>query len=349
MQEPLPPPLDLAALPRARYGELRHVPLKLRLGSFEADILGWGFIDGEKWWRNYLHAHSYFEICYAFRGRGTFRMLGTDYPVSAGEVFVAKPREEHEIVADEADPLGIYFWSYTLLPETTPSAEHVLNPHARAQQEAIDRLLHAFAGSRRWVSRNVPGMERTLQLLAEEVVRREPGYVGVVEGLVRKLLLDTARAAVEEALPPEAVAPVTRDPREALVQQAVRYLRDNFGRIQSVREIAAQVNLSERHFSRLFKAGAGESPQDMLARVRVEAAAQKLLDRRLPIKEIAAQVGYPDVRYFTTVFRRQMGLPPAEYRAKGGTRFRDPEREARKRPGHVTAPRVPGKDRGAKR
>ncbi|GMV82075.1 MAG: hypothetical protein AMXMBFR7_32590 [Planctomycetota bacterium] len=326
---------DFTAFPRERYGELRRVPLKLRLGSFEADLMGWGFIDGTKPWRNYLHAHSYFEICYAFRGRGIFRMLGIDYPVAAGDVFIAKPREEHEILADEADPLGIHFWSYTLLSEVTPSAETLLNPQTRAQHEAIDKLLHAFMASKRWVSRRVPGMDRTLQLLTEEILRSEPGYVGVIEGLVKKLLLDTARAAVEDILPGEHVAPESRDPLQALIEQARRYMRDNYGRIQNVHEIAAQVNLSERHFTRVFHKATGQSPLDALTALRMEAAAQKLIDRRLPIKDIAAQVGYPDVRYFTTVFRKQMGLPPAQFRARGGTRFQDPARDRRQLPGHV--------------
>ena len=341
------PAAPLTVLPRQRYTDLNQMALKLRLGSFTAEMLGWGFIDGTRWWRNYLHVHSHFEICYAFSGRGTFRMLGLDYPVKRGDVFIAKPREEHEIVADERDPLGIYFWSHTLVREgESPVGARVFGRPEKTSREsgsmacgaeAIDRLLHAFVDSKSWVSARVPGMERTLELLTEEIVRSEPGHAQVLEGLAAKLILDTARAGAGAPLPGEDTLPRSTGSAQACVAQALRYMRDNLGRNLSIREIAAQMNLSARHFSRLFRQGSGQSPLDALTGIRVETAAQLLLDRMLPIKAIAERTGFPDVRYFTTVFRKQTGLPPAAFRAKGGTRFRDPARGSRGKPGHVVA------------
>lgn len=337
-------PLEGEGIPgmqRALYTNLNGLGVRFRLGSFNAEFLGWGFIDRSKWWRNYLHVHTYYEICYAFAGRGLFRMLGTDYEVSRGDVFIAKPREEHEIIADEADPLGIYFWSFTLLRDSGPKPPERLIPgYARARDEAVDRLLHAFVDSKHWVSRRVPGMERTLELLTEEAVRREPGYAGVIESLAAKLVLDTARASMPEALPGETVSPRSGDPEKALVDQATRYMRDNFARNLSIQDIAAQVNLSERHFTRVFTKLLKQTPIEALTRMRMESAAQLLLDKNLPVKEIAERVGYPDVRYFTTVFRKHSGLPPAAFREKGGTRFADPTRsplpaQPGKRPGHI--------------
>ncbi|MCW8129837.1 MAG: helix-turn-helix transcriptional regulator [Planctomycetota bacterium] len=334
----------IPGIPRARHTELNRLPIHFRLGSFNVEFLSWGFIDRTKWWRNYLHAHTYYEICYAFAGRGLFRMLGTDYPLKRGDVFIAKPREEHEIIADEDDPLGIYFWSYTLVRDAGPKPpERLLSPRETARDEALDRLLHAFVDSKHWVSARVPGMERTLELLSEEISRREPGFAGVVEALASKLILDTARASLPEALPGEAVAPRAQDPDAALVEQATRYMRDNLMRNLSIQDIAAQVNLSDRHFTRVFTKHAKKTPIDALTEMRMASAAQLLLDRSLPIKEIAERVGFPDVRYFTTVFRKHAGLPPAQFRERGGTRFADPERSPipaapGKKPGHIERP-----------
>jgi AraC-like DNA-binding protein len=63
--------------------------------------------------------------------------------------------------------------------------------------------------------------------------------------------------------------------------------------------------------------------------MRLAAAAQLLLDPALPIKAVAKRAGFPDVRYFTTVFRKYAGLPPGAYRTQGGTRFHDPARDNR--------------------
>ncbi|WP_201379375.1 AraC family transcriptional regulator [Ktedonobacter sp. SOSP1-52] len=275
--------------------------------------MGWGFI-GPRWWRNYLHTHSFFEVCYAFQGQGLFRFAGVDYAVQAGDVFIAKPGVAHEIISSEEDPLGIYFWSYTLYERADAY---------NAPASGVDELLRAYLASPSVVSARTTAMLRTLELLTEEGTRREPGYLQVVEGLVIKLLLDTARSVVDTSDLCEPLPTPVRSPEEAVTQTIKRYLYDNYARPITMRDLAAQVHLSERHTARLFRKVTGDSIMDYLTRLRLEMAAQLLLDRqaRMPIKEIAQACGYPDVRYFTTLFRQRTGLTPALFRQQGGTRF----------------------------
>lgn len=297
------------AVPRSRFTELNQVPLSLRLGHFTSEMLNWGFFE-PRWWRNYLHTHSFFEVCYAFEGQGVFHSAGTDYDIQAGQVFVARPGEIHEIVSSEADPLGIYFWSYTLIP-----------PRECPQEAGADALLSAFLTEHTLLNMAPPAMPRILELLTEEIAYKGPGYVQAIEALIAKLLLDTARAVVE--IPPHCIQNdrLPKSPEEAVVEIVVRYLRDNYNRTISLRDLEAQVHLSERHICRLFRKVMGMSVLKYLTKLRIEIAAQLLLEQRLAIKEVAQASGYPDVRYFTTLFRQHMGLTPAVFRQKGGTSF----------------------------
>jgi AraC family L-rhamnose operon transcriptional activator RhaR len=303
--------------PRARFTDLNQVAFSLRLGNFTGELLHWGFIEPQRW-RNSLHTHSFFEICYAFEGRGIFRIAGRDESVQAGQVFVARPGQTHEIISSEADPLGIYFWSYTLIPSR------------ECQYEAgVDVLLNAFLASQKPLSTPPPAMSRILELLTEEIVQKAPGYVQALSGLVVKLLLDTARAVVE--VPPQCIQDElsTKSPEGTVIPMVVRYLRDNYNRAISMRDLEVQVHLSERHISRLFRNVMGMSVLEYVTNLRVEIAAQLLLEQRLAIKEVAQATGYPDVRYFTTLFRQHTGLTPAVFRQNGGTSFLEPTSEHR--------------------
>ncbi len=296
---------------RHRFADLNLLSLSVRLGNFTGETLYWGVMEPQ-WWRNYLHIHTFFEVCYAFCGRGTFRMLDTLYEVHAGEVFVAKPGEPHEIISSSDDPLGIYYWSYTLVPSRD----------RRPDGGEIDVLLDEFAQSTSWVSRRAGEMETTLKLITEEIARKQPAYRRAIEGLVAKLFLDTARAVLDTAGISDAAGELrARSSGEMAVRSIVRYLRDNYARPLSMRDVAAQINLSERHISRLFTKVMGVSVMDYLTGLRLETAAQMLLDPHFSVKEIAQATGYPDVHYFTTVFRRRMGLTPGAYRRQRGTRF----------------------------
>jgi len=124
-------------------------------------------------------------------------------------------------------------------------------------------LLIDFLSSRRLVSDRVGTMQQTLEALTDEIALRQPGYVHIIEGLVAKLLLETARAVVDLAIRPEPLGPSLHSHAEAQVRHIVTYLRDNYQRPLSIRDVAAhaaQMHLSERHTGRLFHAVMGVCP-----------------------------------------------------------------------------------------
>src|SRR4051794_38484485 len=131
---------------REVFNDLIETPITIQLGSYRAEWLYWGVLGG-RWWRNYLHAHSFFEVCFAFRGHGSFLIQGRKHPVQRGDLFVARPLAPHEIISGRKHPLEIHFWAFTLVA------------HASGQQPptpagaAIDELLGNFIASNRCVAR----------------------------------------------------------------------------------------------------------------------------------------------------------------------------------------------------
>lgn len=79
-------------------------------------------------------------------------------------------------------------------------------------------------------------------------------------------------------------------------------------------EIAAQANLSPNYFSVVFSDEFGESYKDYITRLRMERAKELLLTTNLKCSEIAIQSGYNDPHYFSHVFRKNIGLPPQQFR-----------------------------------
>ena len=313
--------------PRARFADLNRLTLPIRLGSFTGEILGWDYVQ-PRWWRNYAHAHSFYEVRYAFQGEATFRIGGAAHEVRAGDLFVARPGEVHEIILSERDPVGLYHWSFALaaprrsLPAST----------------GVDALLSAFTTTHAWLGPALPAVEPTIEMLTEEAVRREPGYQQAIGALVSKLLLDTCRTIVREPLPVEPESPAAHNSAETLVQRMVTFLQDNYDRPLAVCDVAGEVYLSERHANRLFHQVMGVSILEHLTALRMEVAARRLLDPDCSIKEIAQQCGYANVAYFTTLFHRRLGVTPAAFRrrhtgevlaavqARAGLRRPDPER-----------------------
>jgi transcriptional regulator GlxA family with amidase domain len=73
--------------------------------------------------------------------------------------------------------------------------------------------------------------------------------------------------------------------------------------------------MSERTFLRRFKAATGRVPAAYLQAVRVEAAKAMLELESASVQTVSQCVGYEDASFFRTLFKRETGMTPAEYRA----------------------------------
>ena len=289
-----------------RFTELNRLKLRLALDGFSSEILGWGFYSGEEWWRNYLHVHSFFEICYVFRGQGQFKIHHQINTVKKGDLFIARPDERHEIISSESAPLGIYFWSYTLVPPVQHKTNH------------LSRLFYAFMDSKKTICVKQKHIAYILELLIQEINTYEMGYSLAIENLMKHLIIETARASTTL---PTLSQSFNQNHQDVVSTTIMRYLQDNYSQALSLKEIAAQVHLSQRHMSRVFKDTTGFTIKHYATQLKMDIAKQLLLNQALSISKVAYDTGYHDVRHFSTVFRHYTGVSPSQYREQGGTTF----------------------------
>ena len=76
--------------------------------------------------------------------------------------------------------------------------------------------------------------------------------------------------------------------------------------------------LADRTFKRRFAAATGLSPMEYVHTLRLEEAKQMLETEDSPIEAVANEVGYEDASFFGRMFRRKVGLTPAQYRKRFG-------------------------------
>ena len=79
-------------------------------------------------------------------------------------------------------------------------------------------------------------------------------------------------------------------------------------------ELAAQFSVSETSLKNYFRGVFGQNISIYLREVRMKKAAELLATTRLSVAEVAEQVGYMNQSKFASVFKKQFGLSPLEYR-----------------------------------
>ncbi len=76
---------------------------------------------------------------------------------------------------------------------------------------------------------------------------------------------------------------------------------------------ARKNSLSYEHFRKLFREYNGMAPYDYLLRCRMEHAAKILQEDEVPIKELSSLSGFADMSSFSRMFKRKIGVSPANY------------------------------------
>lgn len=105
--------------------------------------------------------------------------------------------------------------------------------------------------------------------------------------------------------------------RSKLIQEAKVFIDAHFSDPDlKMNQVAEKFNISPGHFSTVFSQEIGETFRDYVTNLRMNRAKELLRSTNLKSSEIATRVGYNDPHYFSTVFKKNAGLPPQQFRAQ---------------------------------
>lgn len=100
------------------------------------------------------------------------------------------------------------------------------------------------------------------------------------------------------------------------VQKTVAWLEAQSFPLPSLKEIANYAGWSVSHFRNNFRNSSGQSIGKFIRELEMNEASRLLQETAVPIKAIAAQVGYSDVVAFHRAFQRHNAVTPSDFRRR---------------------------------
>ncbi len=98
------------------------------------------------------------------------------------------------------------------------------------------------------------------------------------------------------------------------VMEAISYISLHYGDDDlCVGAIADTIGISEGHLSHIFKKETEYTVMAYITRYRMSAAMKLLANCRYKVYEVAELVGYHDITYFSSTFKKIVGVSPSEY------------------------------------
>jgi two-component system response regulator YesN len=221
-----------------------------------------------------------------------------DVVLRKGGKSVCSMEDEKELssILLEGDPLLLKRWvqqfiqSLIVEPEVTP--------------QSFDAAIQSVSfAAQRWLSRVVESIGTgSVQELSLEPLRsqdEQTSYEMLFQHLYSILKLYHNQLSEGQA---------------THVYKAVAYIQEHIGDNLNLQQVASFVHLHPGHLSVVFKKEIGMTFRDFVMKKKMEHAMDSLAVSPAKISEIAASVGYDDVKYFGQIFKKYTGKTPSDYR-----------------------------------
>jgi AraC-like DNA-binding protein len=243
---------------------------------------------------------GFYALEYVAKGKGLLTVDGVESKLMPGSVFAYKPFIAHSMQTSPDDPLVKYFIIFSGRDARSVISRKVLGARG------IAYLHHS----------------QSIHDLFEQMLETGQNN-GVLAQRLCCVLLKLLSLRIEENA--HALSEVHSRARQSF-ERCREELQKHFRTIQSVSELAGLTHFDPAYLSRLFYRFVGESPHEMLTRLKMNEAAAHLIGGQSTVKEIAAQVGFSDPYHFSRVFKKHHGIPPVRFqaaRARQSRRDRD--------------------------
>jgi len=157
-------------------------------------------------------------------------------------------------------------------------------------------------------------LESSIRHLVTEAGSRRPGCAVLLSKMAEALFIETLRRYMEQ-LPPEHTGWLA-GARDPIVGGVLVLLHRKPYHPWTLDEIAHEVGGSRSVVAERFARFLGDPPLRYLARWRLQLAARLLQTTHKPVLQLASDVGYESESAFNRAFKREFGLPPAQYRRR---------------------------------
>jgi AraC-like DNA-binding protein len=254
------------------------------------------------------HRHDFCELVIVTQGSAMHWLERSDFPVTAGDVFLLQGQQSHyfhdrqnlELINIMYDPNRIGLPENELRRMPGYCAMFMLEPSYRRRHRFASRLhLERIALSH---------VEQLAGEMEKECGEKTAGYEVVLRAKLLELIAYLSRAYN---------ATETTEARALLrVGHVIGALENDFKKDWTIDLLLQIAHMSRSNFMRVFRKATGQTPIDYLLRLRIQKSISLLRNTDQPIIEIALESGFNDSNYFTRQFRKLTNESPSACRKR---------------------------------
>ena len=249
------------------------------------------------------HDHHFFELVYVVSGTAEHKLNETLSRIQANDFFFIDLGSYHSF----ENAQGLELINCLFVPEFVDETLE--------NCDSLDELLHSFmirysrlTVGQTWADRIFHDTNGKIgALLSEMVSEYDTQALGCDEIFrchLKEILILTLRMLVR---PDTSYS-------DSIVNELINYVNKHYREAVTLHSFCEQKHYNLSYISRRFKSETGMTFRDYLQKTRIEKCCELLTGSDLTISEIARAVGYDDIQFFHSVFKKFLHMTPKEYK-----------------------------------
>lgn len=234
--------------------------------------------------------HDFWEAVYVCDGNVTATADERVYRLSSGNLLFHKPMEFHRIWTDEESAPHLMILSFKAGGNGMRRFENSCFELSPSQRKRLTEITAHF-----------PPPPPT----DDDIVQTDPLTLNRAASMLEMLLLDLMDR------PEYSGHTMTGD--ESQYARIVNVMKQNCDRTLSVEDLAQLCNLGVSNMKRIFACFSDVGIAKYFLSLKVRRA-MELLDEGMPASKVAEALDFSEISYFYTVFKRETGMTPTQYK-----------------------------------
>lgn len=243
-------------------------------------------------WHSTLHSHSFTELFYVVKGKGSFNFRDNSIKaIKENDMVIVNPNIIHTEVSDPNDPLeyiviGIDGIEFFIEDDNLGYSIHNYHDHQHDILVYLRSILH-------------------------EVNEPDEFSDIVIDNLVKTMIINAIRRT--------SVLLSIADDEEDVNNDTIfieNYINVHYREKITLDDLASLTFMNKYYLSHIFKEHTGFAPIEYLLNKRITEAEKLLITTNLSISQISGIVGFGTASHFSQYFKKTTGYSASEYRKK---------------------------------
>ena len=271
------------------------------------------------------NAHRGFEVHFVLKGNVTWEFHGCtpSVTVAGGHLLIVPPRLRHRAAGGNGAPssrIGVIYEPYTV----------AMTDGLSFQPADIKRIFSRYRGRSCTARRFVASVRHTLSEIRDAMTGFDITSDDIrlrFKLLNERLLFETYRMLENDC---------DQDSSCDIIPQVEAWIKEHLTDDITAEALVRRSGYSRSRFFALFLSETGLTPNDYIVRRRIELAKRLIRERPgMTLLEAGALSGFKSSQVFSSTFRKHVGVPPREWRAR-----QTPLPDSSETP-HAVAPHLP--------